>query len=217
MMGWEDTILKKDWEVNELINIEKDSIDSGVEDLEDKKYQMFCKKTYQVIDQINKIGLPKQGEQLRLVTLRTFNASLFLAHICEKETIDYLILVVYSINAEAAKLINELVLSGKIKKAKILMSNLRNKAHRAKEQITRDNFVNNPNIELFFAQSHSKIMAMKTDTGNHYVVEGSGNLSFNSRIEQYIIDNDNGLFEFTDKWTEEIKTYLAGRKELVLT
>jgi hypothetical protein len=215
-MAWDFS--NTSWDYKEsLISVEKDTDDSGVEELQDPKYRSFIEKTYSVIKDVEHIGLPKPGEQLRVVTYRTFNAAVFLSHIAEKEDIEYLILVVYSINAEAAKLINSLINSGKIKKAKILMSNLRNKAHREKEQVTRDIFVNNPNVDLFFAQCHSKIMAMQTTKGNYYSVEGSGNLSFNSRIEQYIIDNDKGLFDFTDRWTEDIKTYLKGKKELVLT
>jgi len=214
-MGWDDTT---SWDESEsLINTQKDTDDSGLESIEDAKYQKFIEKTYQVIKQVEEIGLPKPNEQIRLVTFRSFNAALFLAYICEKYKVENLILVVYSINAEAAQLINDLVLSGKIQGAKILMSNLRNKAHRQKEQITRDNFVNNPKIDLFFASSHSKIMAIKTTCGEHFVLEGSGNLSFNSRVEQYVLDNDVDLYNFTDKWTEDIKIFLAGKKELVLT
>lgn len=213
-----DTDNTDDWTSEApLINVEKDTDDSGVEDLEDPKYLSFVEKTYQIIHTVEQIGLPKPGHQLRIVTFRTFNASLFLSYICEKEMVEELLLVVYSINAEAAKMIESLVSQGKVKKATVLMSNLRNKAHRQKEQITRDLFVNNPNIDLFFAQSHGKIMAMKTQSGNYYSVEGSGNLSFNSRIEQYIVDNDKGLFEFTRDWMQKIKIYLKGKKELVLT
>ena len=211
-MGWFNEI-----EESELINVKKDTENSGVEQLEDARYKKFVEKTMQVISQVEEIGLPKENEQIRLVTMRTFNAAVFLKYISDQYKIDRLILVIYSINAEAAKVVNDLVDGEKVKSCKILMSNLRNKAHRQKEQITRDNFVNNKNVDLFFASCHSKIMAIKTECGNHFVLEGSGNLSFNSRIEQYVLDNDQALFEFTEKWTDEVKTLLAGKKELVLT
>lgn len=214
-MAWGE--LSTSWGEESLINTDKDTKDSELEELEDEKYKSFCEKTYKVISQVEEIGLPKHGEQLRLITFRSFNAAIFLAHITETEIIEEIMLVVYSINAEAAKLINDLILSGKIKKAKVLMSNLRNKAHRAKEQITRDSFVNNPNVDLFFCSSHAKIISMKTDKGNFYTIEGSGNLSFNSRVEQYSIENNKALFEFNDRWTNKIKTYLSGKKELILT
>jgi len=202
---------------DELINVEKDTNDSGVEELEDQKYLNYVDKTYKVIRYVEETGLPEKGNQIRLITLRSFNAALFIAYICEKTIIDELLLVVYSINSEAALLIHKLVKTGKIKKCKILMSNLRNKAHRQKEQVTRDLFVNNPNIELFFASSHAKITSIKTNYNNHYTIEGSGNLSFNSRIESYTIDNNKELFDFTKSWMDEIKIYLKDKKELILT
>lgn len=214
-MGWG---VKSGWnQTEELINVKKDTNDSVLEELRESKYKAFVEKTYKVIRDLDESGLPKTNEQIRLITYRSFNASLFLAFICERTTIETLLLVVYSINFEAAKLIHSLVESGKIKYAKILMSNLRNVAHRQKEQITRDMFVDHPNIELFFASSHAKIMSMKTADGNFYTVEGSGNLSLNSRVESYVIDNSENLYNFTENWMNDIKIYLKGKKELIIT
>ena len=213
---WGD--LKPNWgKTKELINVEKDTDNSGLEDLKDKSYQKFIEKTYQIIKKVDEIGLPKPNEQIRLVTFRPFNAIHFLNYIAKKQTINHVIIAVYSINAEAARFLNEMIESGLIKKATILMSNLRNKAHREKEQITRDLFVNNQNVELFFCSSHAKIMAMETYEGDYYVLEGSGNLSYNSRVEQYVLDNDKKLFNFTLNWMMEIRQYLAGQKELIIT
>lgn len=114
------------------------------------------------------------------------------------------------------RFIDEMIKTGMIAKATILISNLRNKAHRQKEQITRDLFVENPKVDLFFCSSHAKIMAIKTEK-NNYVIEGSGNLSYNSRVEQYTLDNDRKLFEFTLNWMSEVRELLKGTKELVET
>lgn len=111
------------------------------------------------------------------------------------------------------KMINERLIG----KCQILMSNLRNKAHRKKEQITRDIFVDNPKVDLFFASSHAKILSVETNEGNFYSLEGSGNMSYNSRVENYCIDNDKTLYKFHCNWMDEIKTFLKDKKELVLT
>jgi hypothetical protein len=209
--------IESNWNESEpLINVEKDTDNSGVEDMAEKKYKKYVEKTYQIIQQLNEVGLPKTNEQIRIITLRSFNSVHFLKYISDLEIIEKVLLCVYSINGEAARMLNEMVIFGKVKKMVILMSNLRNKAHREKEQITRDMFVNNPNIDLFFASSHAKIMSIKTDK-NYYTIEGSGNMSYNSRIEQYILDNDKKLFEFTENWMNEVKIFLKGKKELVLT
>jgi hypothetical protein len=197
--------------------VEKDTKDSGVEELEDKMLKLYKEKTFYVVQNLDKIGLPKKNEQIRIVTLRSFNAIAFLQWVQEKSglVIDEALFCIYSINHEASVIINQMVTDGRIKTATILMSNLRNKAHRQKEQMTKDYFINNPNIELIFASSHAKIMSFKIGE-DYYTVEGSGNLSYNSRIEQAVIDNDKSLFEFTKSWIEEIKIYLKDKKELIV-
>src|SRR5699024_4136415 len=190
--------------------------DTSIEILKNTKYKKLVEKTNSIIYELEDIGLPREKEQIRVVTFKSFNAAVFLKHIFDREEVDELLLVVYSINHEAAKMINDMVNKQSIK-TKILMNNLRNKAHRKKEQLTRDMFVENPNIDLYFASAHSKIMEIKTKKGNYYILERSGNLSFNSRVEQYVIDNDKELFNLTKDWMRKIKVFLKGKKELVLT
>ena len=216
MSAWGNISTK--WDNSEsLINIEKDTDDSGVEEKFDESYKKFIEKTYQVINHIEEIGMPQKNEQIRIVTFRSFNTVHFINYIAKKEIIEHLVLAVYSINAEAARFINDMINEGLIQKATILMSNLRNKAHREKEQITRDLFVNNPKVDLFFLQSHAKIVAMKTIDDNYYAIEGSGNLSYNSRVEQYVIDNDEGFYNFTVNWMQKVRELLKGKKELIET
>ena len=45
---------------------------------------------------------------------------------------------------------------------------------------------NKENVKTTFCSSHAKVFLAKTTCGKHIVFEGSGNLSDNSRIEQYI-------------------------------
>lgn len=198
-----------------LINKKKDCDISGVEGVADSVFNSYKEKTFKVIEKINEIGLPKDKHQIRIVTKRSFNTVAFLQHITKTEVIEKLIMVVYSINFEAAKMIVDLCDANKVKEVFILMSNLRNTAHRKKEELTKQLFLDNPKISLIFASSHAKITAAKTTKGNYYVIEGSGNLSYNSRIEQYVIDNDKDLFHFTENWIKEIREYLKGRKELI--
>ena len=126
-------------------------------------------------------------------------------------------MAIYSINFEAAKLLMNLIACGLIADTEILMSNLRNKAHREKEEIIKDMFSSHPKINLFFCSSHAKIFSCRTHKNNYYTVEGSGNLAFNSRIEQYVVDNDPDLFHFTCSWMAEIKTFLKQKKEFEQT
>jgi hypothetical protein len=200
-----------------FVSVEKDTEDSGLEDLQDSIYKKFVEKTFIVINRINEIGLPQKKEQVQIVTFRSFNAVHFLAYVAKKERIEHVFIAVYSINHEAARLINDLINERFIESATILISNLRNKAHREKEQLTRDLFVENPNIDLFFLSSHAKIISMKTHENNFYTISGSGNLSYNSRVEQYVLDNDQNLYEFTGKWMAEARELLKGTNELIET
>ncbi|WP_323041135.1 hypothetical protein [Gemmobacter sp.] len=170
---------------------------------------VYVKKRGAVIDRITEIGLPMPGEQLRLVTRRKFNAVEFLTHVAVTERVEHLAAAIYSINYNAARLMVKMIDDGLIGSADILMSNLRNGAHREKEVVVRDLFERHAKIDLFFCSSHAKVMAIKTVAGNSYVIEGSGNHADNSRVEQYVIDNDDGVYRWTLTWMQEIREYLG--------
>jgi hypothetical protein len=192
----------------------KDPTTSGLEAMEDNLYRAYKRKASQVVANLAEIGLPVPGEQFRLITRRRFNAIEMLDYIAERETISDLRMAIYSINYYAALHLLELVDSGRIAKVEILMSNLRNAAHREKEEVIKHKFAGHPAITLWFCSSHAKLMSCATSAGNYYTVEGSGNHADNSRVEQYVIDNDQGVYNFTGRWMAEIKQHLAGRGEL---
>jgi uncharacterized protein YuzB (UPF0349 family) len=198
------------------INVEKDPTTSGLESISDDFLIIkHRKKIAAVIDRLKEIGLPKKEEQFRLVTRRAFNAIEFLEYICQQTIVTDLKLAVYSINYESAILLIDLINTKKILKAEICMSNLRNGAHRAKEQIVNDKILEHSDIDIFYCSSHAKMMAMKTVCGNYYSIEGSGNHAANSRIEQYVIDNSQLVYEFNCQWMHKIRVFLKGKKELV--
>jgi hypothetical protein len=197
----------------DISTVDKDSMESGLESMNDKLYRRFCKKHYALIADIETIGLPHPDEQFCLVTRRPFNSVQFIEYIAQKEIITHMKLVVYSINFQAAEKIVELIDAKKIESAEILISNLRNGAHREKELVMKELFSSHPNISLFYCNSHAKIVSMETRSGNYYTISGSGNMSNNSRVEQYVIDNDQGLYEFTCTWMKEIKNYVRDKKE----
>lgn len=192
----------------------KDPTRSGLEEMEDRVMARYVDKVGAVISAMDDIGLPSPGEQYRLITRRSFNAVEMVQYIVKKEKILDLNLAIYSINFQAARILIHLVDTGKIGHIRVMMSNLRNKAHREKEEIIKNEFTAHPDIELFFCCTHAKMMACRTDAGNYYAIEGSGNLAYNSRVEQYVIDNDRMIYEFSLSWMAEIKDFLKGKKEL---
>ena len=54
--------------------------DENIE-LSDKLLKRYVNKTCQIIEKIKEIGLPKQGEQLRLITTKAFNSIAIIKYI----------------------------------------------------------------------------------------------------------------------------------------
>lgn len=195
-----------------VCTVEKDPERSGLEEMEDSRHTRFCEKHYALVASLADVGLPARGEQFRLVTRRTFNAIQFLQYIADRERIDHLAIAIYSISYDAAKILMGLVDSGRIGHVDMLMSNLRKGAHRAKEKAVVDWFFDHSKIDLFFCSSHAKVFSCKTRDGNYYTLEGSGNLGSNSRVEQYVVDNDEGMYRFSCEWMREIKDFISAKE-----
>jgi hypothetical protein len=54
-------------------------------------------------------------------------------------------------------------------------------------------------------QNHAKVLLLdNAGTGVWLTVEGSANLTSNPRLEQYVLTNDRGLYEFHRGWMEEM-------------
>lgn len=195
------------------ITATKDPEISGLEEMQDNLLQIHKKKVAKVIERIAEMGLPKKNEQFRLVTRRAFNAVELLQFIVAAgDKIVDLKMAVYSINFFAALILLEMIDRNDIGRCEILMSDLRNKAHREKEIIVNEKFSGHPRIDLWFCHSHAKIISCRTESGNFYTIEGSGNHAYNSRIEQYVIDNDRAVYDFTCQWMAEIRNFIERKK-----
>lgn len=190
----------------------QEKIEDGNIEIPDHLFKKYQEKTLSTIDKIKEINLPKPGEQIRLVTMNSFNTIAFIQLIARKETILHLILIIFAINLEAAQTIANLKNSGRIKKLTVIVSSIRNAGHKIKSKAIK--LLRQNQIKLIFVNSHAKISAIKTAT-NHYIIEGSGNMSYNGRIEQYVIDNDENLFKFTENWINEIKIAMKNKPDYI--
>lgn len=197
-----------------IIGLEKDPERSGLEEMPDHLVVLrHRRKISAVIERIADLGLPQQEQQYRLVTRRAFNAIEVLEYVCKTERVVNLKMAVYSINYDAAMILLDLLNRDRIGCVEICMSNLRNGAHRTKEQILNEKLIGHAKIDIFYCSSHAKSMACETESGNYYCIEGSGNHAYNSRIEQYVFDNSKQVYEFNCAWMREIRTFLSGKKE----
>lgn len=187
-------------------------IEDGNAIIDDKMYKQFIKKNTQTIANILEVGLPMPGEQIRLITMNSFNASAFIQFIAEKETISELILVVFAINLQAAQMLIDLKKEGKIKGMELVVSSIRNAGYSIKSKAV-ELLAGHSDIKMCFVNSHAKISALRTEKGSYYIIEGSGNYSYNGRIEQYVIDNSEQLFIFTKDWIREMKKSMRLKKD----
>ena len=170
--------------------------------MSDKIYKKFQEKNVQVIRNILEIGMPKKNEQLRLITNNSFNSIAFVEHVARTEGIKSSKFVIFSINMSAAHLLIDLKNDNLIKNTELIISIIRNAGFKTKSKAVE---LLKHHFDIIFLNSHAKIVVMETEKGNYYTLEGSGNFSHNERIEQYVIDNDKLLFDFSEKWIEEIK------------
>lgn len=180
----------------------EEKIEDGAVNIPDHLLKKYQQKNYQTIQKIEQVGIPQKNEQVRIITMKSFNTVAFIELIAKKEIIEHLVLVIFAINVEAAQSIINLKRKGQIKKVTLIVSSIRNAGHKIRSKAVQ--LFRNNNYKITFVNSHAKISAIKTKS-NHYVIEGSGNMSYNGRIEQYIIDNDENLFNFTLNWIQDMK------------
>lgn len=62
----------------------------------------------------------------------------------------------------------------------------------------------NENTNAVFVHNHTKIAIAKTSKGERYVFEGSGNMSDNARIEQYVFEQSRLMYDFHKNWMDEV-------------
>ena len=63
---------------------------------------------------------------------------------------------------------------------------------------------NKKDVNICFAVNHAKVFIAKTKDLRHIVFEGSGNLSDNARIEQYLIEDNEMTYNFHKEWITNV-------------
>ena len=149
---------------------------------------------------------PLPGEQYRIITEKQFNAYALILHLLETEEIERMYLAIYRINEQTVASLIDFIEAGKIKKATFVISNFFNQTRKPERWAIklREFCDNNSDCEHVYTHNHSKVLAVKTTSGSHYVFEGSGNMSDNARIEQYIYENSEEVYLFHKSWMDEL-------------
>lgn len=177
----------------------------------DKKlYLTFMERQYVRISVLEDlIHLPKKNELIRLVTQQNFNAFALFLFILQKETPIEVYLTTYSIDKQTIKGIGEILKNNKNLKLTILIASLVKHDKPKLRQNLIEYAKKYKNCHFVEAYNHTKIIAVKT-IDNYYVIEGSGNLSANARIESYLFDNNKKSFFFHKQWIDDIMYKIKG-------
>jgi hypothetical protein len=151
---------------------------------------------------------PKKGEQYRIITENRYNAYTLLAYLTQSEIITDLYLAIYRINEPTVESLIGLIENKQIQRATFVISSFFRDTKKVEKWSIRLKNYCDQNINRcrhIYAHNHAKVVCAKTRTG-HYVFEGSGNMSNNARIEQYVYENNKQVFDFHCAWMEEMFT-----------
>ena len=148
---------------------------------------------------------PKPGEQWRIITEKQFNAYALILSVLERGQIEELYIAIYRINQPTVASIIQLIEDGRIKQAHFVMSSFFTQTKVAEAWANRvEEFCkNHPRAHACFVHNHSKVVLIKTGS-NHFVFEGSGNMSNNACIEQYLYENNAKTYNFHRDWMREL-------------
>jgi len=156
--------------------------------------------------------LPKSGEESRLITQGSFNMFTIMMYLYKEiGIIDEMYLTTFNMKEVVISTIFEMLEEKKIKKLRIMISESINhrmpkRIEQLKKSVEKNKIEHDVKLKLNW--NHSKIMLVRI--GNiFYVLEGSGNLSDNAQIEQYLITNSEEIYKFHKKWMDE--TFLSNK------
>lgn len=184
-MAWYDLNEKKETKREYLARVKYDEI--------------ICKKTKNFIDVIG--DELSKNVQYRLVTEQSFNAIIVIDYLLKKYELIEVYIAVYRMNEVSVNKLKSIIDSDEILCSILLSSFFReNKKYErwAEELIMYASKKNNVNVA--FAVNHAKVFLAKTKDNRYIVFEGSGNLSDNARIEQYLIEDNETTYNFHKEW-----------------
>jgi hypothetical protein len=151
----------------------------------------------------------EEGIQYRFVTNNAFNAISVLSFYSTNYKIEECVIAVYRMNLASVNFLKALIRDRNIKSMILLSDFFReNKRYErwCHEMIA---FAQDQGdlCQVGFSRNHAKVFCAKTSCGKHIVFEGSGNLSDNSRIEQYILEQSEKMYNFHKTWiTDELRS-----------
>ncbi len=166
------------------------------------------------MEMTKKIGLPDKGEEIKLITTKGINAAYLMLNILDqKGPAEEIYLAMFRINVQGVEILETLMAEKKTKRIYFVLSTLMLSQKDYHCVSLLKVLSRQYNIDVRFCVTHTKIVAIKYPN-DFYVIEGSGSLTENARVEQYSLCNDLAVYNFHSDWMENIKSLVAGTKRL---
>jgi hypothetical protein len=168
--------------------------------LQKVKYdEIICNKTKNFVDIIG--DELSTNVQYRMVTDKSFNAIVVIDYLLKKYELVEIYIAVYRMNLLSVNKLKSIIDDGNVKCFILLSSFFReNKRYERWAEELLMYAENKKDVQISFAVNHAKVFIAKTKDNRHIVFEGSGNLSDNARIEQYLIEDNEATYNFHKQW-----------------
>ena len=190
------------WQNAKLSDVNRLSKFKTVEYLEEKA----CKE----LDKFSDFEIPKPNQIMRFMTTFRHNPLGLITHyIDEFGSVDEVVIFMYQCKKVVADLLLEYVRLGKIKHMKFLIC--KRYAYNYEENTfvaSLANFAEKYPDKLTFKypDNHAKIVCIDVGNGIDYpTITGSGNLTLNARVENYIMENCKDSFDFYNNFFDSLK------------
>jgi hypothetical protein len=168
-----------------------------------KYEEIVCKKANHFMQIVDGDLLP--NVQYRIITENSFNAISVIEYLSKYNDLIEIYIAVYRMNQQAVNKLTTFINDENISCNILLSSFFReNKKY---EKWCADLISlgqGKKNVNVCFAWNHAKVFIAKTKENRHIVFEGSGNLSDNARIEQYIIEDNKFTYDFHKEWMNDL-------------
>jgi len=146
-----------------------------------------------------------KNQQYRIITNNALNAIVVLNSIINIYEVEEMFIAVYRMNLNAVQSLKKIVEQKKINTSIVLSSFFRdNKKYERWCHELMTFCEEKEHAKICFCNNHAKVFIAKTKCGKYIVFEGSGNLSDNARIEQYMYEENEQTYNFHKNWMQDV-------------
>lgn len=149
--------------------------------------------------------MPNKNESYRMLSVKGgFSSISLIAHIAQTEKIESLYVSTFRVGVRQFEVLMDLRRKGLLESVSIITSGLQGENQKKYDYLSPvlDGCKKN-GWRICELNNHSKVILAKTKNGN-YVIETSSNLNENPKIEQFIVENDECLYNWYKDFFEAV-------------